>query len=163
MVCRLRLQVVALSAHIEGRLDVLLVLESSKEIAQTGKEEKHRHYNQRGGLKSQTQKLDRTHQQVEPTPRPVVIKVADKIGEGIGQWTNTEQKRHLHEQNNQTLHNTDDGEDYHQVEVENVGDTKCQTQDDGEEADPLAVEGEVFLFEVQREPIENVGRDCAEG
>lgn len=115
------LQVVAVASHVERGLDVLLVLESSEKIAQTGEKEKKSHSNQRRGLYGQTQPLDSAHQQVETTARPIVVKIVDESGEGVGQGTNTEQERHLDKQNNQALHNTDDGKDHHQVEVEDVG------------------------------------------
>lgn len=162
MVSRLRLQVISVASDIERRFNVLLVLKSGKEVTQTGEEEEHRHNNQGGCLNGQTQELNCTHQQVETTTRPVVIKVANEVGESVSQWAYAEQEWHLHEQYDQSLHEADDGEDNHQVEVEDIGYAERQTQDDGEKTNPLAVEGKIFLSEVLREPIEEVGRDGAD-
>lgn len=153
----LALQVIAVSSDVERRLDVLLVFESSEKVAQTGQEEEHSHNYKRGGLEGQTQELDGAHQQVEAATRPVVIEVADEVGESVGQWADLQQKWNLHEEHNQALNYTDHGEDDHQVEVEDVGNSQRQTQDDGEEPNPLPVEGEVLLLEIQRKPAEKVG------
>jgi len=139
MVGSLALQVSAIASHVERGLDVLLMLESSEKVAQTGKKEKHRHYNKRGGLKRQTQELDHAHQQVEAATWPVVVKVTDEVGECISQRTDSQQEWDLDEKNHQALHKTDDGEDDHQVEVKDIGHSQRNTQEDCEDSDPLTI------------------------
>lgn len=88
--------------------------------------------------------------------------MTDEVGEGVGQGTDLQQERNLDKQHHQALHNADDGEDDHQRRMEDVGYSKGETEDDGEEADPLAVDGEVLLFEVGREPTEDVCKDTSD-
>lgn len=136
----LALQVIAITCNIERRLDVFLMLECSEKITQTGKKKENSHNNERGGLKRQTQKLDRAHQQVEAATRPVLVEIADKVGESVGQRTDSQQKRNLHKEDNQPLHEADDREDYDQVKVEDVGNAQGYAQENGEDSNPLAVE-----------------------
>lgn len=115
------------TGHVKRALDVLLVLHGGKKVACTGQKEQHRHHEQRSGHEKQTQPLDNTHEQVKSAPGPVVVEVADEVGERVGQRTDFQQKRNLHKQHNQALHDTDDGENDHQVEMENVGDSERYT------------------------------------
>lgn len=104
--------------------------------------------------------MNYTHKQIEATPGPVIVEITNKAGERFCQWTYFQQKRNFNKQNNQALDDTNDGEDYDKIEVEDVGDTKGNTQEDGKDRDPLTIERKVFFLKVQRESFENIGCNC---
>lgn len=133
--------------------------ERRKHVAAAGQREDHCHHNQTGSLERQAQPLDHSHEQVEAAPGPVVVKVADEVGEGLRQGADTQQEGDLNKDNHQALHNADDQEDDHQRGVEDIGHPQSKTHKDVENAEPLAVEGEVLLLEVGQKAAEHVQQD----
>lgn len=153
----LALKIGSQTSDIKRTLKIFLMFKCSHKITTTGQKEKNGHGKQRCGHTEQTQPLNNTHKQVKSTPWPIVVELAYEIGESVSQRTDSQQKWNLHKQYDQRLHKTDDGENNDQVDVENVGHTKRNTDEDGEDGDPLAVHGEVLFSEICREAIEDIG------
>lgn len=106
------------------------MFQSCEQVARRCQSEHNGNHKQRCGQNDQAEVLYGGHQQVEAATRPILVKIANKVGESVCQWADLQQKRNLHEYHHKPLHDTNDGEDYHKIEVKDVGNSQCKAKED---------------------------------
>ena len=86
------------------------------------------------------QKLNNRHKKIKACSWPVFVEFFHDVDELVGERTDLQQEWQLDKYDQKALDDGNYTEDDHQREVEDVGNSQCQTEKKSEDSNPLAID-----------------------